>query len=351
MKRTKKEEKIIYCWQCGKKNPKKKWFCQDPECHARLKQHDHPIIYWLFGEILDDTEDNIIKYISELIINFLRLHLYGVTMGIALTFTIAAAISNFEQADNIEITQNEYFLSPSQEPGDVPVVQESVVMETPEEEVPEEKPEANEKPKEETKKEATKTETKTENKTENKNTETKNEESKKESTKTCPSGYQMRSDGKCESITYTDALGLAECTGDYEKVNSAGVKSSANTDVFCKSNSPYASGTSYCPSTRDDFIAKYGNDDCIKDSSSFNSSLSGGKCNYTFYRADGTEITCSKTYTYQYKCPEGDFFQVDQWCYDKKSTITNYYCFDKATKKYVLTPSRQCRDIIEATAS
>lgn len=350
MKKVEKTEKFIYCWQCGKKNPKKKWFCQDPNCHARLKQHDHPIIYWLFGEILDNTEDGIIKYITDLIINFLHLHLYGVTMGVALTFTLVATFSNYDQAKDIEITQNKYFLAPTEENEDVPTMQETTVTETPKEDISENK-ETSTKPKEDTKKETPQTENKKENTKNESVTESKKEDTKVESTKTCPSGYQMRSDGKCESITYKDALGFVECENGYDKVNSKGVQSSANTDVFCMSRSPYAAGTKYCPSTRDDFIAKYGSDSCINASSSFTGSLSGSNCNYTFYGADGTQTACSNTYTYQYKCPEGDYFQVDQWCYDKKPTITNYYCFDKATKKYVLTTDRKCRTVIEATAN
>lgn len=325
MKKTKKEKNdIIYCWKCGKKNPKKRWICYDEKCRARLKQKDHPIFYWLFGEIEGNLEDDFINFICQLIINFFKLHLYGATMGLAICFTAVATFSHYDDSNKIEATQKEYYITVNEEGNAVTVTDE--VEETPEgvpEEVPEEKQEEEKKP-----------------------TENKKEESKTESKKSCPSGYQMRSDGKCESIAYTDALALIECESGYNKVDSKGNVTSANTNVFCMSQVPYA-GTSYCPSTRDDFISQYGNDECISASSSFTGSLNGSTCNYTFYGADGNQISCSNTYTYKYKCPEGDFFQSNQWCYEKKPTITNYYCLDKENG-YVLTPDRKCRTVIEA---
>lgn len=334
--KKKKQEKIIYCWNCGKKNPKKRWFCIDKECNARLKQKDHPLFYWLFGEIKGDIEDNFINYICQLIINFFRLHLYGVTMGLALAFTGVATINHYDEAKQIEVTNQEYYISVNEEGETVMVTDDATAVEE-KEEIKEEKPQENKK--EEPKKEPTKSE------------ETKKEETKPEVKKTCPSGYQMRSDGMCESIAYTDAIGFIECENGFDKVDSNGNQTSSNTGVYCMSHSPTAQGTKYCPSTKDDFIAKYGNDECISASSSFTGTLNGNTCNYTFFSSNGNASSCSNTYTYKYKCPTGNYFQVDMWCYDKKDTITNYYCFDKTSKKYVLSTDRKCRTVIEATAN
>lgn len=110
MSKKKKEEKIIYCWKCGLGNPSKNRYCKDKKCHAKLKKQEHPIFSWLFGEVKENTEENLIGTICDLLVRFFKLHLYGVTVGLAFAFSVAATIFHFDTSREATVTDNEYFL-------------------------------------------------------------------------------------------------------------------------------------------------------------------------------------------------------------------------------------------------
>lgn len=320
-KKKKKKESTIYCWKCGLKNPKNRWHCKDENCRTNLKEKDHPIIYWLFGEIKEDINDNMFEYVCNLFKDFFKLHLYGVSMGAAIIFTVTATITNINTEQKPTITEKEYYISNVEE-----VKESSPTTENKKEEQEE---------KQEEKKESTKSEKTT--------TTTKK--------KYCPSGYTMRSDGKCESETYTDAYLFQECEQDFHKEKEG-------SETFCASDAPYATtNTTYtCVSTISDYIADYGSDSCIDQSSSIVGTLiNHSQCSYTYYDSNGSKIDCSVSKVYlgrliEETCPDG-MYKHAYYCYLKTSLVDHYYCFDESIMKYVLNPdnSNKCRKVIEAS--
>ena len=102
----KKEKQIIYCWNCGTKNQKENKKCK--KCKVLLKQKEHPIIKWLFGETKEEVKSSIIGRITDLLSRFFRLHLYGASMGLALIFTGFAIANHYQATEKIEITEEQY---------------------------------------------------------------------------------------------------------------------------------------------------------------------------------------------------------------------------------------------------
>ncbi len=128
MKMKKEKNKYIYCYNCGKKNKKNAKECV--KCGTEFKSEKR-FLKWLFGEEIGNFKGNVFGYICECSKEFIKRHLYGSVVGLALTFTIVSGVLylNEKLNDTITTTNEEYKIEVEniEEP-----IEEMPVEETPE---------------------------------------------------------------------------------------------------------------------------------------------------------------------------------------------------------------------------
>ena len=310
-KMKKKNEKYIYCWKCGVKNDKKNKKCV--ACDAKLNEEEHPLFTWLFGEIKEEAEDGIFDYFCELLKSFFRKHLYGVIVGLAVTFATVSSVVNIMEPENAEITTEEY---------SIPKVVETVPKEEPkEEEVSKE--ETPVEPQPEAPKPTTPTPTPT---PAPKPSPTQPEEKPKELY--CPTGFTLTSDNKCTITEYLDAWIKYTCPEGYEYTSNGD-------DKYCLSTTREPMETEYfCAANMEEYKKYYGEDDlCASMSDVVTSTLDSvnHKCSYSFFYADGSSASCilgsQPDALTRRSCPAGTMNNGD-YCYKKTDYIPTYYCLN-----------------------
>ncbi len=125
-----KKNDFVYCWNCGMKNKKSNKKCE--KCQANLKEQEHPILHWLFGETVDEIQGNFFSKGCQALMNFFHIHLYGATVGLALVFAIGSSLLHFNTPDHIETVNETYLIAPKEELSsnpDAPVGEEFVCEE------------------------------------------------------------------------------------------------------------------------------------------------------------------------------------------------------------------------------
>ncbi len=289
----KNKEKVIYCWNCGTKNKKNNRECT--KCEQLLKEKERPILHWFFGEAVDEVKGNIFSKASQALINFFHLHLYGMTVGLAVAFAIAASVFNFNTNSTLEVTTEEYRLPSIEE---VPASPEEPALP---EEVIEEQPEVEQ--------------------------------------LSCESGYTL-SGNKCKMTEYKDAASREACPEGYT------VNFYYND---CQSNEAVdVTIEYYCAKTLEEYH-RYPNPTLPDNTASIESvgpkKTTGESlwCDYSFKDLNGNDLGIySSTMALEKRsCPPG--MEGEYVCRRRTALITEYSC----DAGYTLTADHRCSKTIE----
>ena len=89
----KKNDKTIYCIECGTKNEASDEKCT--KCHKKLYPKDHALKDYVWGKFTGGVQDEFFKAF----IRFLKKHLYGILMSCSVIFTGVAIVANAIAAD------------------------------------------------------------------------------------------------------------------------------------------------------------------------------------------------------------------------------------------------------------
>ncbi len=322
MKKEEKKKKVIYCWFCGTENDSKRKKCIS--CGEKLKEKDHPVFVWLFGEIKGEIGDNVLSYICELLSSFFQLHLYGVTIGLAIAFSVVSSVLNFTEPENVEITTNEYAL-PAEE-----VVVEEPVEEPKEEETPKEETTT---PKPATPKPVT---PKPVTPTPKPSTPSTPQETPKELE--CPKGFTFRSDGKCEIVEVESAWQRHLCPDGFDLV-----------DHKCRKIIPREKEY-YCATTVEELRNTFPSHSfpCAPLATYVKGTLNNDKCTYTYYDENYEQVAgCLdfqelNAYIIRKPCPSG-MIEDEYNCTLLQDYIIEYYCLEGGAEKTELINGNQCR--------
>ncbi len=314
----KKNEKYIYCWKCGVKNDKKNKKCV--ACDAKLNEEEHPLFTWLFGEIKEEAEDGIFDYFCELLKSFFRKHLYGVIVGLAVTFAAVSSVVNIMEPENAEITTEEY---------SIPKVVETVPKEEPKQEEEVSKEETPVEPQPETPKPAATPKPTTPQPTptpEPQPSTPEPEEKPKELY--CPTGFTLTNENKCVITEYLDAWIKYTCPEGYEYTSNGD-------DKYCLSTTREPMETEYfCAANMEEYKKYYGDSLCASMSDVVTSTLDSvnHKCSYSFFYADGSSASCilgtPPDALTRRSCPAGTMNNGD-YCYKKTDYAIKYYCLNE----------------------